>query len=328
MSDGTTQTTTQTGTPAAAAAAAQAAATTTQAQATGTTQQTTQQSTGTVLDDTSSTTQTTTPQNVGTWREDWRVAMAKGDDKIAKRLERYASPEAVTEALIAAQTKISSGQLKTPLPQNATAEQVKAWREENGIPETPDKYDLSLPGGVVLGDADKPIVEGFTKFAHDKNWTPDKVKEGLEWYSQFQTQQLEQRAEKDAQNRQNAEDELRAEWGAEFRINQRVLKESLDAVGLTEDLVGARGADGRLLLANPKIVRWLVSEAREKNPIASVLPGGGGNSMDALETELATLTKESGNTDGPYWKGPLADKKQARMRELLDAKERAKARAA
>lgn len=317
----TTQTTQAAGTQAAAAAQVAGAAA-------GSATTTTQATTGTVLDDGGQQTQQAQQTNVGAWRDDWRVAMAKGDEKVAKRLERYASPEAVTEALIAAQTKISSGQIKTPLPKDATPEQVAAWRADNGIPESPDKYDFSLPNGLVIGEADKPIVDGFAKFAHDKNWTPDKVKEGLEWYYQYQDQAREQTTLRDAENRKKAEDALREEWGQEYRINQRVLKEHLDAGGLTDKLVGARYADGTLVLADPDTIRWLVAEARDKNPIASVMPGGGGNSLDAATTELAKLRGMMADYNSAYWKGPESEKLQARYRDLTDAVERQKTRAA
>lgn len=331
MSDATTQTQTtetkQTGGDATGAAAA--ATTQVAGAAAGSTTTTTQAtaSTGTVLDD-GGTQAATTTQTAGAWRDDWRVAMASGDDKLAKQLDRYASPEAVAKALREAQVKISSGQVKAPLPKDATPEQVAAWRADNGIPESPDKYDLTLPNGVVLGEADKPIVDTFTKFAHDKNWTPDKVKEGLEWYHQYQGQIIEQRAAKDAEYKRDAEDKLRAEWGGDYRVNQRVLKEHLDNQGMTDLLLGARDASGRLLLANPEFVRTLVAEARDKNPIASVMPSGGGNAIEGAQAELAKLRGMMGDHQSAYWKGPDSGRLQARFRELTEAVDRQKTRAA
>src|SRR6185503_7235267 len=38
-----------------------------------------------------------------TWPDDWQSRLAKGDSKLAARFQRYASPEAMAEALIAAQ---------------------------------------------------------------------------------------------------------------------------------------------------------------------------------------------------------------------------------
>ena len=107
------------------------------------------------------------------WGEDWRDKVAKGDAKKLSRLSRYASPEAVIDALISAQNRISSGDLKPILKKDATEEQVKEYREAMGIPEAPDKYDL---GDVVPAGADKTMIEDFLKTAHATNQTPQQVK--------------------------------------------------------------------------------------------------------------------------------------------------------
>lgn len=287
-------------------------------------------STGTVLDGGDDTTTTTTTQTP-TWRDDWRVAMAKGNEGLAKKLERYTSPEAVAEALDNAQKKISAGQQKVPFPKDGTDAQKAEWREQNGVPPEAAKYDLTLSNGLVLGEADKPMVENFTTFAHGRHWSNAQVKDGLEWYAGLQAAQLEKRTEADATNRKDAEDALRAEWGGEYRVNQRVLKEHLESAGegIIDTMLEARDAKGRLLLANPAIARWLVAEARDKNPIASVLPAGGGSGgVKGAEEEMSRLRAMMGDQTSEYWKGPNAARNQERFRELADAIERQKARAA
>ena len=336
MSDGTTQTATQTtdtrqtvdtgGQQTTTGATTQTTQQTGQTQATSGTTTQAAQATGTVLD-TGGTTQTQ-QTNVGTWRDDWRVAMAGGDEKLGKQLDRYASPEAVAKALREAQIKISSGQLKQAKPDPKDEAAYKAWREENGIPESPDKYDLNLGNGLVLGDADKPMVDSFLKHVHGKDWTPSQVKEGLEWYHAFGEQQRETRTLKDAEFRKDAEDNLRAEWGQEYRINQNILKTSLEGSGMLDVMVGARGPDGRLLLANPAVIKWLVDEARHKNPVASVLGGSGAANIDTATNRLAELTKLMGDYNSDYWKGPKAAGLQEEYRKLTDAVEAVKARAA
>ena len=84
-------------------------------------------------------------------------------DKKLKKLGRYASPQAALDALFNAQARISSGELKAPLKEDATPEEKAAWRAENNIPETPDKYELKLSDGLIVGDADKPLVDDFLK---------------------------------------------------------------------------------------------------------------------------------------------------------------------
>src|SRR5574337_1429609 len=52
--------------------------------------------------------------------EDWaaiRTKIAGDDEKLAKRLARYSSVESVVDALVAAQNRIASGDLKSVLPE-------------------------------------------------------------------------------------------------------------------------------------------------------------------------------------------------------------------
>src|SRR5437899_6272156 len=101
-----------------------------------------------------------------TWPEDWREQIYGSDPKLLARLQRYGSVKDVANALVAAQNRISSGELKSALKANATPEEAAAWRLENGIPETPDKYDLKMPSGIVFGEADKPFIDSYPKHPH------------------------------------------------------------------------------------------------------------------------------------------------------------------
>lgn len=266
----------------------------------------------------------------GYWPEDWRKNLAGEDEKALKRLERYGSPKDLANALFAAQAKISSGQLKTALPENATPEQLAAWRADNGIPESHDKYDVTIAEGHVWGEADKPLIDSFAKAAHEANMTPAAVKSALKWYGDLQAKQVEQVQNEDAQFKKDNVDELRQEWGAEYRMNLRVVDEFFEGLpdGLGEVLLNARDANGRQLAANAKVIRWANQMQREANPLATVLPGGGVNSMQAMEGEITKLKTMMADKNGPYWKGPEAEKHQARYRDLLTAKERAGKRAA
>ena len=107
----------------------------------------------------------------GYWPADWRDTVSKGDAKILARMGRYASPAAAMEALVAAQNRISAGELKPVLGKNATPEQVKEYREALGIPETPDKYDLGKD--IKIEGMDPTLLGEVLKEAHESNQTPE-----------------------------------------------------------------------------------------------------------------------------------------------------------
>ena len=274
----------------------------------------------------------------GYWPEDWRKNLAGEDEKALKRLERYGSPKDLASALFAAQAKISSGQLKSALPENATPEQLAAWRAENGIPESPDKYDVTIAEGHVWGEADKPLIDSFAKAAHEANMTPAAVKSALKWYGDLQAKQVEQVQNADDQYKKDNVDELREEWGGEYRLNLRVVDEFFESLpdGLGEVLLSARDANGRQLAANAKVIRWANQMQREANPLSTVVPGSGVNSMQAVESEMTKIEAAMGDRSSEYWTGEKVTNKSGqtdtkmalRYRELLEAKERAGKRAA
>jgi hypothetical protein len=266
-----------------------------------------------------------------TWPEDWRDQLVGNDEKLLKRMQRYASPRVVANALIAAQNRISSGELRSALKANATPEEAAAWRAENGIPDAPEKYDLKMPNGIVFGEEDKPFVDSFLKSAHAANFHPDQVKAALTWYHQDRESQIEAMAAKDAQQRDATRDELVAEWGVnDFKRNSNQIMSLLDTAptGVKEILMAARGPDEGALFNNPNVLRFFDNLARQINPVATVVPGVTGNIGTAIGDEIQKYEKMMGNKRSEYWTGVNAEKNQARYRELINARERMGAKAA
>lgn len=261
--------------------------------------------------------------------DDWataRARIAKGDEKIEKRLARYTSIDSVAEALIAAQDKIRDGSLKSALPKDATPEQLAAWRSENGVPDKPEEYDTTLPDGLVIGDADKPIVDAYLVEAHKSNLTPDQVKANLAWYFAQQEEQIAQQYAADESVRETAEEALREVWGTETKLNKSLIKGMLETApkGVADQLLGARLSDGTPLGSHPDTLRWLADVARTLNPMATVVPNSGTNQMQAIEAELAGFEAKMKDKASDYWKGPTAAANQQRYRDLLNVQARVK----
>jgi hypothetical protein len=260
------------------------------------------------------------------WPEDWREKYAGTDEKLAKRLGRYASPKAALDALISAQDKISRGELKKPLSDKPSPEDLAAYRKDLGIPETPDKYDLKLSDGRVVGEDDKPLIGKFLERMHGKNATPDQVSAGVDAYYEVVEEIQAQRYEADEDFRRTAEDELRAEWGSEFRRNVNMVSGLLAGApeGVKEMLMEARTEEGVRIINSPDTLRWLTQLAREINPVSTVVPGAGANASQAISDELSSITKMMGDPKSDYWKGPSAEKLQARYRDLVNAQSKMK----
>lgn len=259
------------------------------------------------------------------WPDDWQSRLAKGDAKLQARFQRYASPEAMAEALVAAQNRISSGELKSVLPKDAKPEELAAWRKENGIPESPEKYDLKFDDGLVIGDDDKPIIEGFLKTAHERNLTPDQAKGAISWYYQEQQRISDERASKDETQRQTALDSLNAEWGGNFRRNINMVEGLLTRFpdDVRDLFKGGRLADGTAILNHPQVIRSLASIALEINPAGTLVPSGTADPMKSVEGRISEIETAMRKDRAAYNRD---EKLQAEYRELLGAREKLKER--
>jgi len=268
----------------------------------------------------------------GYWPADWRANIAGTDEKLAARLSRYSSPKDVANALASMQAKISAGELRSTLPKNATEDQVKAWRIENGIPDSPDKYDLKLAGGLVVGAEDKPLIDNLLKSLHAVNANSGVASQVVNFYYEQKEAEEANRHQADKEAAAKASDAMHAEWGPEFRPNMNMVENLLSSApaGVGDLIKFGRLSDGTPIMAHPEAIRWLNTLAREINPVTTLIPNAGANISGAIEDEIK---KHEGNMGAPkgskeykaYWED---EKAQARYRDLLDARERAKKKAA
>lgn len=262
------------------------------------------------------------PQN---WPDNWRDLLAGDDEGGKKQLERMSSPSDVMKAYRELVKKQGSGQLINKLPDNPTPEQLAEFRKANGIPETPDKYDLTLSDGLVIGEADKPLVDGFVKQMHDMNASPQMVKNALQFYFAEQTKQIEQVATQDSENRVKATQALQAEWGGEFKQNVDMAKNLLvgqfgaDTAGA---LFFARMPDGTIFGNNPSVLKGLVALAKEVNPAATLVPAGG-NQVAAIGDEISKYETMLRDNPQEYYRD---SKHQERFAQLMSARDALKAR--
>lgn len=262
-------------------------------------------------------------KGTGSWPEGWRATLAGKDESSAKRLERFNSPDDIWRSYRAIEQRLSSGELKatTKYPDKGTTEQQSAWRAENGIPEAPDKYNINLGEGVVIGELDKPIIDDFLVSVHGKNMPPDMANAAVNWYFAFAEKQAEAIKAGDDEHRKTFEDTMRAEWGGEYRTNSNNVIALLDMApeGVKDRFQNGRLSDGTPIGSDPDTMRWLASLAREINPITTVAPGSGANIVSAITDEIEQIETFM-RTNRPEYNRD--EKKQARLRELYEARDR------
>lgn len=279
----------------------------------------------------SSSASSTGAQSMG-WGDDWRTRMAAGStdpEKELKRLERFESPEGVFKSFREMERRMSAGELRTTLPKGASPEEVARWRQENGIPAKPEDYKVNMPAGRQAPKEDDAFLKSFLKSAHDSNYTQGQVDNAIAAFYAEVDRQEQAITEAEKQAEQKTEDDLRKEWGADYRPN-KAMAEALLArapAGFRDRFMNGYLADHTPIKASVEAWKWLVQMEREINPAATVVPGAGGDVGKTIDTELTNLKALMGNPNSEYWKGPKAEANQARYRELLAAQERIKAKA-
>lgn len=235
----------------------------------------------------------------------------------------------MVNALVSAQNKISAGELRPTLKPDASDQERAEYRKALGIPEAPEKYDLTFENGLVVGEEDKPRISEFLKAAHSSNMTPEQVKGAIKWWYETTEAQAAEQDKSDKEAKQRAEDDLRAEWGPDYRRNLNLYESFLDTLpkegeeSLKDLLRFGRLADGRPIGSHPGVIKWLANLALQINPLSTVVPGTGTDQMASIDTEIAGIEKTMRENRKAY---NADDKMQSRYRELLGAREKMRAR--
>lgn len=260
------------------------------------------------------------------WRAEWLERAGFADNKnMQGYLGRYPSEKAFLEAAKKDRDALRNGGAFKPLGDDASEEDVAAYRKAFGVPEAPDKYLEALPDGLVVGDDDKPAIEQFVKAAHEVNAPKPIVDKLLSTYYDIVDAQNEELIQRNEQAKEDGINALREEWGPEYRRNINVVNSFVETLPEAVQTIISEGTlpDGTLIGNNPEVLRWLASQALEANPLATVAPGAGADAGKAVAEEIADIEKMMGDKNSDYWKGPKSEMIQERYRLLIEAKQRA-----
>lgn len=227
------------------------------------------------------------------WQDDWREKMADGDEKALKELQKHKSPSEAIKAYRELQKQFSKTRPLPQLAKDATPEQVKEYRENAGIPETWDKYDISLENGVVIGENNKETVDKYLQKAHENNLRPDEVKKSLQTY--FEISNAEESAKIAAAETQQIEIEksLQKEWGSQYKDNLSVVSSHLEKSLGSDELSKLNQAmlpDGTFLINNPKILNHFLKQAKAEMGGNTIVPTSASD-FTSLSDRKAALEK-------------------------------------
>lgn len=117
-----------------------------------------------------------------TWREDWRESLAGADEPFLRHLKRFASPENFAKSYREIEKKAKSGSAIPALAEDATADEIAAFRKQVGVPETPEGYGIAFPKEMETGEAHQAVLTAFQERMHAKAIPPAAAKEAFQFY--------------------------------------------------------------------------------------------------------------------------------------------------
>lgn len=197
------------------------------------------------------------------WNDAIREQIADGDADMLKLLKRYGSLKTMAKALKSAQATISSGKLQQAAPDPKDEKATAEWRKSQGIPDDPSGYKLPETVTKRMTDEDKPLISSFTEWAHAKGARPDVVEIASEWYFDSLEKIESERIGADKEAAEQAEEELRLDWGKEYKGNLTLASRFVETIpGVGKNWAEARMPDGRRLGDNPAFMAWASDQGR------------------------------------------------------------------
>jgi hypothetical protein len=210
----------------------------------------------------------------------------------------------------------------------ATVEEKTAWYKAAGLPPEPAGYmeTLRLSEGKVLGEADLPVANHFFDRMHQIGATPDVVSAAVDSVLEYAEEMQAETVADDERFRRDARDALRDQWGQDYKRNMSYIKPAFgNNDALMTSILSSRAPDGRLIGDHPDVIEWLVDMGKAVDPEASV-GSGGPLTLQTVENELDQLRGMMRDDGGPYWRGPQAEKHQARFQQLTSQRDRIQSR--
>lgn len=142
------------------------------------------------------------------------------DIKKDPSLQMFKEPSALAKSWVNAQKMIGAKAVQIP-GDNATDEEVAAFYNKLGRPESADKYEIKLPDGKVLDDG---FAKGLKETAHKAGLNPKQLQNLVNWY-EGQTAELQKAHEAQAvQKLKNDLDAYKEKLGGDDKFKAQIDK--------------------------------------------------------------------------------------------------------
>ena len=210
------------------------------------------------------------------WHEEVAEKYGITDEKILGKMKRYADFKAYAESVRELEKTFSAGD-RGKLPENPTDEQLKQYREANGIPTDASGYDSAFEIGEgyhISDDEKQALAERLIKPLHDVNAKPEVAKAAVKAFMDYLGDAHEQVRQRD----EAVHGELRAEWGNDYDKNKNQIETMFSTYfgPAADKMRSIMSLDGKgFAVADKELMNAFLSVANKLNPAASMPPATG-----------------------------------------------------
>jgi len=231
-------------------------------------------------------------------------------------LTRYQSVDQALAAVVEREKVIRAGGHKNPLigaapPAADKPDELKAWREANGVPAEPTGYEIPKAAADAVTDADKPIVSEFFNQAHQSGVPKAAAETAVQLYFGIRDQQIEAEIARDKELETDTAVELKTVWGSEYKGNSNLATQYAEAV--SPGLLDAR-LNGIQIRHIPEVMKAFAQAGLQKFG-DSAFVGENAQYTQSRYDELRALQKNPKEWDAhPEWRTELIGLEDAKQR--------------
>ncbi len=254
---------------------------------------------------------------------DWRtrIADAMGNDpKDRAWLDRFTSEKNFLKNVPKLRRDFSAARavVQSGPPEDATPEEIAAYRKAAGVPEKAEGYGIAYPEGMKPTENDKAVLSAYQERMLQRHIPPAYAKEAWQFYLDQQKSLQEAQDEAIKELRLQNVGELRGEWkGRDFVRNVASAKEFLGTLfgdvmdeEQLETMLSARLPNGLPIGDWAPLLKSLASKGREWSDGASDA-GDRAASGKSLEDEKNDLVQKSVS-------GKLTKTEDARLNQIYE----------
>jgi hypothetical protein len=247
---------------------------------------------------------------------DWRAGITNPDAR--KMADDSTDINHLAERALTMRQKLANAII--PPGKDAKPEEIAAYRQKIGVPETPDGYTWQDPEGYTPTETDKAMRGTMAKAFHDANISAEAAKALTATYREMITAQAQAIKDADAKYAQESDAALKTEWGADYEKNKtyagRAAKEIFG--DQFDDARNIEDKNGKFVLDNPIMLKALAKIGREmgEDRLGSVISDSDRSSINDQITSLRKQQSEAQAAGNSRKANELYQQEQALLAKL------------